>query len=80
MATQITIGSDGVVRAIWDDRFRPLLEALGTMTVQRSSEVEFDELTGDWVAKLVGTGEEIARGKNRNEVIAQEVKYLEARL
>lgn len=79
MATQIRI-KDGIATAVWDDRFRPILEALGTMDVKRASEVEYDPATGDWVARLASTGEEIARGKDRGEVIATEVRYLEERL
>ncbi|MBI4472181.1 MAG: hypothetical protein HY646_05900 [Acidobacteria bacterium] len=84
MATQIKIGRDGVVRAVYDDRFRAILEALGAMRVERASQVEFESATGDWVARRIldsdMLGEEIARGKNRNDVIAEEVRYLEALL
>jgi hypothetical protein len=79
MATKIQIKGDGTVVAVYDDRFREILEAIGTMSVKRASEVEFDEATGEWVATLKD-GTEVGRGKNRNEVIAAEVAYLEARL
>lgn len=78
MATKISI-KGGTVTAVYDDRFRPLLEAMGVLSVKRASEVEFDEATGDWVATLVD-GTEVGRGKNRADVIAAEVAYLEERL
>jgi hypothetical protein len=79
MGTKIVI-RNGTVHAVYDDRTRPILEALGILTVKRASEVEFDAATGEWVACLATTGEEIARGKNRGDVIADEVRYLESQL
>jgi hypothetical protein len=76
MATRIDI-RNGVVTCVWDDRFRPLLEALGVMEVHRASEVEFNQQTGEWEAKLLATGQIIANGINRNDVITAEVKWLE---
>jgi len=83
MANKILI-KGGTATAVYDDRFRPLLEALGAMEIERASEVEFDHESGDWIATEVSHdgphGRVIARGKNRAEVIAAEVAYLEARL
>jgi hypothetical protein len=82
MASVIKL-SGGQAKAVYDDRFRPLLEALGIMQVERASEVEYDPGSGDWIATLKSgpeAGREIARGKNRADVIAQEVAYLEERL
>ncbi len=79
MATRLVI-KNGTFQGVYDDRFRELYEALGVMKVKRASEVEFDEATGDWVAILAGTTTEIARGKNRGDVIAAEVRYLENQL
>lgn len=76
MATKILI-KDGKAHAVYDDRFRCLMECLGVLQVKRASDVNFEN--GDWVARLPG-GEEIARGKVRADVIAAEVSYLEARL
>lgn len=80
MATKIVIGRDGVVRGVYDDRFKSIFEALGVVKIERASNVEYDHATSEWVATLVSTGEEIARGKDRSKVIEQEVAYLEARL
>lgn len=77
MSSLIRLTKDGAV-AVYDDRLRPILEALGDIEVERASEVEFDPESGDWVATRAGTGKEIARGKNRSEVIAAEVRWLES--
>lgn len=74
MATRIGI-SGGQVTCVYDDRFLPLLEALGTLQVTRATDVEFED--GEWVARLCSTGDVITRGLSRNEVITQEVKWLE---
>jgi hypothetical protein len=79
MAQVITI-SRGSVSCVYDDRFRPLLEALGTMDVRRASEVEFNPTTREWEATLLATGEVISRGTNRNDVITEEVRWLEANM
>ena len=78
MSTTIKVRG-GQVTAVWEDRFRPILESLGVMEVTRGSNVEFEPETGDWVATLP-SGQEIARGKERNQVIEQEVAYLEERI
>ena len=75
MATKIFI-SKGNVSCVYDDRFMPLLEALGSLTVRRASQVEFDSETHEWAA-FCENGKEIARGRNRNDVIAAEVAWLE---
>ena len=64
--------------AVYDDKWRPIFEALGPWTVQRASDVEFEE--GLWVARLKATGEVIALGPNRSEVIAAEVRWLNQRM
>ena len=78
MASKIVI-SGGQASCVYDDRFRPLLEALGMMKVNRVSTVEFDPIAGDWfaVTDLHGI---IARGKNRNDVITAEIAWLESRM
>jgi hypothetical protein len=68
------------VRCVYDDRFRPLLEALGHMEITRATDVEFEPSTGMWVARLRETGEEIARSRERAECIRAEVEFLERRL
>jgi hypothetical protein len=71
---------NGVATCVWDDRFRPLLEALGVFEVRRASEVEFNPASGEWEATLISTGQLIAHGLNRNEVIANEVSWIEENL
>ena len=77
MATQIVLRG-GQALAVWDDRWRPLYEALGTLRVQRATDVEFDAATGEWVATHRGSGRVIASGVNRSRVVAEEVAWLEA--
>ena len=74
MATRINI-SRGQVTCVYDDRFLPLLEALGTLHVIRATDVEY--YYGEWIATLRATGEIIARGSSRDEVVTAEIKWLE---
>lgn len=76
MATKIHI-SGGEVNCVYDDRFRPILEALGVSDIKRATDVEYNQATKEWEAKLFSTGQIIAHGPNRNDVIAAEVKWLE---
>jgi hypothetical protein len=69
--------SGGEVRAVYEDKWRVLLEALGPLEVTRASDVEYDSVTGEWFAIYRASGLEIARGKDRAAVIAQEVDWLE---
>ena len=79
MASQILI-RDGIATGVYDDRFRPIYEALGVLNVERVTDVDFDPVSGDWIAKLLETGEEIGRGKDRGAVIKQEVRFLERKM
>ena len=79
MSTRI-FNHGGRVTAVYDDRFLPILEALGEPIITRASEVEWDHAAREWVATEVSTGREIARGRNRAAVIAAEVSYLEGSL
>ena len=79
MAT-IAVVSDGQVRSVYDDKFRPILESIGAIQVERATEVEFDAASGDWIATLIETGDVIARGKNRGDCIKREVEFLESRM
>lgn len=74
MATRIVINK-GKVSSVYDDRFMPIFKALGEPDIQRATDVEFIE--GEWQATHIATGHIIARGPNRNEVISQEVIWLE---
>ena len=79
MATIAKVHGSQVV-AVYDDKWAPLMAALGTVTIERASDVEFDHDAGEWVATYHATGEVIARGVNRNAVIAAEVRWLEERI
>lgn len=78
MASKIVI-RNGVATGVYDDRFRPIFEAIsgGQLVVKRATEVEYDEASGDWVATLLSTGKVIARGKDRSKVIEEEIRFLE---
>lgn len=76
MATLARI-QDGTARMVYDDRFYKIIAAMGTPTITRASDVEFDHEAQEWVATYHATGEVIARGVNRSEVIAAEVVWLE---
>jgi hypothetical protein len=52
-----------------------MFEALGCVEVARASVVEYE--SGLWVARLPGSGEVIASGRIRAEVLQAEVEYLE---
>ena len=56
------------------------MSAIGRVTIERASEVEYDHDASEWVATHHATGEVIARGVHRAEVIASEVRWLEQRL
>lgn len=71
---------DGSVVAVYDDRWLPILEALGTPAIERATDVEWDHTRGEWVATHRATGIVIARGRERARVIQAEVAWLEARL
>ena len=77
MATQIALHGDDAM-AVYDDRYRCIYEALGVFQVQRATEVEFDHTSGQWLATHIASGTIIGRGSSRNDVIAQEVAWLEA--
>lgn len=76
MATKMVLRG-GEALAVWDDRFRRIYEAVGVLNVQRATDVEFDHESGEWVATHLASGQVIGRGKNRSEVIEQEVEWLE---
>jgi hypothetical protein len=72
------IDKQGTVHAVYSDLLADL--PLGEKKVVRASNVEFNEFTQDWEARLPFTGEIIASGKHRDEVIRQEVAVIESRL
>ena len=69
---------EGKLVSVYDDRWLPLYRALGQIEIRRATTVEYED--GEWVARLVDTGEVIARGRTRQEVIEQEIEYLNKRL
>lgn len=79
MATKLFVQSGRFI-GVYDNRFRALYRALGIVTSERASDVEMDNVTGEWVAIEKATGLEIARGEDRDAVIAEEVRYLETQL
>lgn len=76
MATIIKVGSQ--VEAVYDDRFMPIFQALGSVHIERATDVEFE--SGEWIATHRATKQVIARGPNRNQVIKDEVAWLEKEL
>jgi hypothetical protein len=74
MSTKIVVRAGEAV-GVYDDRWLPMFEALGCVRIARASEVEYE--SGAWVARLIGTGEVIATGRVRSEVIKAEVEFLE---
>lgn len=77
MATKARVDSEGRIRAVYDDVMRPFLENLGKLEIVRATDVEFDNQTQEWFAVYRPTGQEIARGKDRDKVISLEVEWLE---
>lgn len=68
---------NGELRTVYQDRWFPLLKLLGKVQITRATNVEWE---GDaWVARL-SSGDEIARGPERQRVISMEIEYLEERL
>lgn len=73
----LAISGDGKrVAAVYNDGLNKAREVLGKPKIQRASNVEFDADRELWVAKLVGTDEVIAEGKNRDEVVQEEIAIL----
>ena len=69
---------NGQATMVYSDLWRPILEAIGAIDAPKVTDIEWE--SGAFVARLRETGEEIARGANRADVIRREVEYLEARL
>ena len=71
------ITAEGDVVAVYSDKNQA--DKLGTSTITRASSVEFNNTTKEWEATLP-CGEIIAKGKSRDQVIRDEIAYLEQRL
>lgn len=63
------------MRAVYSDA----LVGMGKMTMTRASNVEFNHDNQEWEARTP-SGELIAHGKDRDKVIAEEVRIIESRL
>ena len=77
---KIAILPDGTVRHVYSDSARRLDERLGKPVINRASNVEFNHETGNWEARIPETNELIASGRNREQVIKDEVAVIESRL
>jgi hypothetical protein len=75
---KIKIDQQGQVHAVYSDKLRGL--GLGELHVERASDVEFNHESDEWEARVRTTGELIAHGPNRDDVIKEEVRVLESRL
>jgi len=69
---------NGEARCVYSDAALPFLKALGVVRAERATDVEWDEEAGEWIARLRSSGEVIAHGESRAQVIREEVAYLEA--
>lgn len=68
---------DGTVKSIYYDEIRKACTKSGaknSIHVERITDVEFDNDSQQWVARLISTGEIIAKNKIRETVLIQEVK------
>ena len=73
----INFCADGTVKSIYYDELRKAATKCGSklsIHVERITDVEFDNESQQWVAKLISTGEIIATNKIRAKVLEQEVK------
>lgn len=78
---KLQLGADGSVFGVYSDALRPLAARLGGgSSIKRASDVEFNAGTGQWEARLTGTGELVATSPNRASALRQEVTVLEADL
>ena len=81
MTEQIVIEPDGTVRGLYSDELADALRGVGPVTVERASQVEYDNGLGGWTVQveveprpLVGTF------RRRDEALRWERAYLDARL
>jgi len=73
----LSISGDGKrAAAVYSDSLNKVRQVLGKPDIKRASNVEWDAERELWVARLQGTGEIIAEGEDRDEVIRQEVEIL----
>lgn len=79
MTTRLKMLQDGSLVGVYSDQLAELGSRLGKLEVKRASNVEFDEASQEWVA-VDNNGKEIARHKNRSEVLRQEVLVIEQQI
>lgn len=72
-------GNGKRVLSVYNDDLQKARDVLGKPDVKRASNVEWDENRELWVAKLKDTGEILAEGPNRAEVVKEEVRVLNER-
>jgi hypothetical protein len=73
----INFCADGTVKSIYYDEIRKACTKSGaknSIHVERITDVEFDNDSQQWVARLISTGQIIAKNKIRETVLIQEVK------
>ena len=68
---------DGTITSVYRD---DVFDKNGKLLVRRVTNVEFDNEQQKWVAKLVKTGEIIATGDRRDDVLKEEVKIIQEML
>lgn len=71
------IGTEGTIQAVYSDKIKNM--NLGKLEVSRASNVEFNAKTQEWEATTL-SGELIAHGPSRDDVIKEEVRIIESRL
>ena len=72
---------DGTITSIYhDDIFDRDGKLIGKMMVNRVTDVEFDNEKQQWVARLIKTGEIIATGEKREEVLKEEARIVQEML
>lgn len=76
MATKVVLQGEQA-SAVYDDRWRTIYQAIGLMSVERATNVEFNNAIGEWEAIHLESGHLIAHGPNRAAVIDREVVWLE---
>jgi hypothetical protein len=74
----ISIQQNGLVKTLYRDELRPILDALGSLSVERASTVEFD--SGQWFVRR-GRVNMIPTGFiKRSDAIRAEIEHLEREL
>jgi hypothetical protein len=71
--------ANGQVHGLWFDEFQPLYRELGIAAVLRASQIEWNGETAKWEVHLTD-GECIGAFDRRDQAIAHEIAYLQARL